>query len=58
MIKEIYLHDIFNGMSKELQFIIIRLTLMGIGWYLPKSFISFLFFCWNNFFNDWDREIY
>lgn len=44
MVKEIHLHDIFNGMSKELQFIIIGLILMGVGWYLPKGVISFLSF--------------
>ena len=42
MVKEIHLHEIFKGMSKELQFIIIGLVLMAVGWYLPKSLIAFL----------------
>mgnify|MGYP001602512809 CR=1 FL=1 len=42
MVKEIHLHEIFQGMSKELQFIIVGLVLMAVGWYLPKSFIAFL----------------
>lgn len=42
MVRDIHLHEIFQGMSKELQFIIVGLILMGIGWYLPKSFFAFL----------------
>ncbi len=44
MLKEIHIHEIFKGMSKELQFIIIGLILIGVGWYFSKSFIVFLSF--------------
>jgi len=42
MVRDIHLHEIFERMSKELQFIIVGLILMGVGWYLPKSFFAFL----------------